>query len=180
MLRLPVASLIDAMNRYLTTLYGIELREENNANDLLWAKRVQCYSVYDRNGNVLGHLYLDMYARQNKDGDVCHMTVRCHKRLEDGSEQKPIVVLSLDFPSSVDTVPLPMVSTLCCILVTLGVSCVAVEQCVSRVRPCDALNAGTYKASARLGYTMRHRPCRDAVNTERNECSEESALCIRF
>ena len=51
---------------------------------------------HEREGAV-GHIYLDLFPRPGKYNHAAHFTVRCGRRLEDGSYQLPVVALVCNF-----------------------------------------------------------------------------------
>uniref|UniRef100_A0A1I7SLY1 Peptidase_M3 domain-containing protein n=2 Tax=Bursaphelenchus xylophilus TaxID=6326 RepID=A0A1I7SLY1_BURXY len=77
-------------------LYGINLEISRPEEHEIWDGDVVKIQV-EKGHDFLGTIYIDAERRKSKNIGDCHFTVRCSKLLEDGTNQKPIVVLSLSF-----------------------------------------------------------------------------------
>ncbi|CAD5229563.1 unnamed protein product [Bursaphelenchus okinawaensis] len=77
-------------------LYGIRLKVSKSDPHEIWegpVVKLECH----KGDQFLGTIYIDAESRRNKSDGDCHYTVKCSKTMDDGSHQKPIVVLSLSF-----------------------------------------------------------------------------------
>ena len=92
---------MNGLNMLFNQLYDIELEVQDTSNEYLWADDVVKIAVKDRKDELLlGHIYCDLFERENKINQDCHFTVRGGCKLDDGAYQTPIVVLSLNLPSN--------------------------------------------------------------------------------
>lgn len=90
---------MSGLNLLFNRLYDIELEVQSTTDEYVWVDDVVKVGVVDRqNGLLLGHIYCDLFERENKIGQDCHFTVRGGCELTAGEYQTPIVVLSLNFP----------------------------------------------------------------------------------
>jgi len=75
-------------------LFRIRLREiEASA----WHADVRCVQVEDESGTLLGHLYIDLYARTGKQSGAWVDSERNRRRHADGTLQTPIAYLCCNF-----------------------------------------------------------------------------------
>ena len=54
-------------------------------------------AVRHEKDGILGYIYCDFFDRPNKSTHDCHYTIRCGRRLDDGSYQIPRVVVNCCF-----------------------------------------------------------------------------------
>ncbi|XP_066586613.1 mitochondrial intermediate peptidase [Prorops nasuta] len=91
---------MDGLNILTQALYGIRLETVPVRNGEVWVESVHKLAVIDeQGGDILGYIYCDFYERERKPNQDCHFTIRGGKQLQDGSYQKPIVVLMLSLQS---------------------------------------------------------------------------------
>lgn len=87
------------LNLLFNQLYCIELEVQDTSNEYVWVDDVVKIAVVDKqNDRLLGHIYCDLFERENKISQDCHFTVRGGCELNANDYQTPIVVLSLNFP----------------------------------------------------------------------------------
>lgn len=67
----PANKTIDALLKIYEQFFEIEFRQ---ANIDLWHSDVKFYEVYEKNGSLLGLLFMDLYPRENKYGHACQTT----------------------------------------------------------------------------------------------------------
>lgn len=90
----PLDKVLSGFFEILTRIYGVNLKINTNAD--VWHPDVTCYDVIDSHKIVIGHVYLDLFARLNKRGgawmDECR--VRC---FTDNIKQLPVAYLTCNF-----------------------------------------------------------------------------------
>lgn len=90
----PVEKVMSGLFKITGQLFDIEISALNDAD--FWHKDAQCYRI-SRNGEVLAHFYLDLYARNNKRGGAWMANARGRRLLDDGSVQQPVAFLVCNF-----------------------------------------------------------------------------------
>lgn len=90
----PVEKVMSGLFKITGQLFDIEISAHDDAD--FWHKDAQCYRI-SRNGNVLAHFYLDLYARNNKRGGAWMANARGRRVLEDGGVQQPVAFLVCNF-----------------------------------------------------------------------------------
>ncbi|MDF2178726.1 oligopeptidase A [Aliiglaciecola sp. CAU 1673] len=94
-----VAGLFEVVKR----LYGLNIVERNDV--VTWHKDVHFYDIFDKQGELRGSFYLDLYARAHKRGGAW-MDVCLDKRQKtDGSWQHPVAYLTCNFNGPVGKKP---------------------------------------------------------------------------
>lgn len=122
-----VGTCIQGLSRLFSRLFGISLHYAPRPEEWMWDEQVRRMEVRDdQSGQVLGCIYMDLFARDGKAPNAAHYTVQCARkrswddvegdrryvhpsdmpaqqheilRKPDPNEEKqlPVVVLSLDF-----------------------------------------------------------------------------------
>ena len=90
----PVEKVMSGLFKITGQLFDIEISAHDDAD--FWHKDAECYRI-SRNGNVLAHFYLDLYARNNKRGGAWMANARGRRVLEDGGVQQPVAFLVCNF-----------------------------------------------------------------------------------
>ena len=90
----PVEKVMSGLFKITGQLFDIEISALNDAD--FWHKDAQCYRI-SRNGEVLAHFYLDLYARNNKRGGAWMANARGRRLLDDGRVQQPVAFLVCNF-----------------------------------------------------------------------------------
>jgi len=90
----PVEKVMSGLFKITGQLFDIEISALNDVD--FWHKDAQCYRI-SRNGEVLAHFYLDLYARNNKRGGAWMANARGRRLLDDGSVQQPVAFLVCNF-----------------------------------------------------------------------------------
>ncbi|KAF8274138.1 hypothetical protein EI94DRAFT_1768970 [Lactarius quietus] len=67
----------------LPSLYGVTLRPVELSPGEVWHPDVEKLEVVDETDGLLGRIYTDLFARQNKSSGAAHYTVRCSRRTDD-------------------------------------------------------------------------------------------------
>ncbi len=76
-------------------LFGLRMVEQSPTR--AWHPDVRLWRVEAADGELVGHLYADLYAREGKRGEVCAAPLRNRCRGPDGTTHTPAVVLLCDF-----------------------------------------------------------------------------------
>jgi len=97
----PANRVVPGMFSVVERLYGLRIQERQGVD--VWHRDVRFYDILDRDGNLRGSFYLDLYARPKKRGgawmDVC-VTRRKHAQCV----QLPVAYLTCNFtPPAGDT-----------------------------------------------------------------------------
>jgi oligopeptidase A len=96
----PQSKVIKGMLKITNKLYDIYFEELHNVNT--WHPDVKYYELYDKDGGIIGGLYVDLYARENKRGGAWMDDCICYREKADGEIQRPVAFLTCNFapPSS--------------------------------------------------------------------------------
>ncbi|UXY13897.1 M3 family metallopeptidase [Chitiniphilus purpureus] len=93
----------------LSGLFGLVERLYNlhfvAAEAPLWHPDVRFYRLENADGSEVGGLYLDLYAREGKQGGAWMNDVRSRRRLADGSRQTPVALIVCNFAKGVEGRP---------------------------------------------------------------------------
>ena len=97
----PEDSVLRGLFRVVETIYGIAIRESRAAT---WHPSVRFFDVADAQGALLGQFYLDMYAREHKQGGAW-MDDAINRRRAGAQVQHPVAYLTCNLSSPVDGKP---------------------------------------------------------------------------
>lgn len=90
----PLYKVLKGLFSILNTIYCINFIENNSADK--WHPDVICYDVLDNNDHIIGHIYLDLFARLHKRNgawmDECR--VKCNTN---DVQQNPVAYLTCNF-----------------------------------------------------------------------------------
>ncbi|GBN61789.1 Mitochondrial intermediate peptidase [Araneus ventricosus] len=89
---------MDGLNFIFKSLYNVTLQVEDVAEGELWHDDVRKVSVMEGD-EILGYIYCDFFERPQKPNQDCHFTIQGGRLCDDGTYQKPIVVLLLNLPN---------------------------------------------------------------------------------
>ena len=90
----PAQQVIEGMFDVVGKLYGISIAEKNGIDT--WHEDVQFYEIKDKQNQVRGQFYLDLFARANKRGGAW-MDECISRKKRDGSIQTPVAYLTCNF-----------------------------------------------------------------------------------
>eukprot|EP00803_Ostreobium_quekettii_P010274 evm.model.scf_4676.1 EVM.evm.TU.scf_4676.1 scf_4676:104-2674(-) len=90
--------IIRGLKSILKEVFGVVLSKEPLADGEAWDGGLMKLVAREESGEEIGCLYLDLFDRPYKYAGAAHFTVRCGRRLADGSYQTPVVVLVSRFP----------------------------------------------------------------------------------
>ncbi len=86
-----IGGLFDVVKR----LYGLDIRQVEEVDS--WHDDVRFYEIFDKNGDIRGRFYLDLYARPHKRGGAWMDECISRRKLADGSLQVPAAYLVCNF-----------------------------------------------------------------------------------
>jgi oligopeptidase A len=94
-----VSGLFEVVNR----LFGLQIIEISGINT--WHKDVQFFEVCDRDNNLRGRFYLDLYARAHKRGGAWMDDCKSRRELANGDIQYPVAYLTCNFNKPIGDKP---------------------------------------------------------------------------
>ncbi|VAW65983.1 Oligopeptidase A [hydrothermal vent metagenome] len=98
----PAPKVINGLFEIVKRLYAIDIKQIDNVN--VWHKDVTFYEIKDKEGNVRGQFYLDLYARNKKRGGA--WMDECVSRMKCGDEiQIPVAYLTCNLTAPVGNKP---------------------------------------------------------------------------
>ncbi len=98
----PAPRVIGGMFEVVRRLYDIEIVETNDIET--WHQDVVCYNI-SKEGQLIARFYLDLYARQNKNGGAWMNDCRVRRINADGNLQLPVAFLTCNFSAPVGDDP---------------------------------------------------------------------------
>lgn len=98
----PVKQVFDGLFQITSSLYGIEFKDVTaDAPKLglpVWHPDVHLWAVSDKaTHELLGHIYTDLFPRENKYNHAACWPLQAHKVFEDGTVEKPLAALVCNF-----------------------------------------------------------------------------------
>ena len=97
----PEGQVLTGLYRVVATIYGITIRETGAA---VWHPTVRFFDVVDRDGALIGQFYLDLYAREGKQGGAW-MDDAINRRRTGTTVQHPVAYLTCNLSPPVDGKP---------------------------------------------------------------------------
>ena len=97
----PEDKVLAGLYRLVETIYGITIREATAAT---WHPTVRFFDITDRDGTLIGQFYLDMYAREHKQGGAW-MDDAINRRRAGARLQHPVAFLTCNLSPPVDGKP---------------------------------------------------------------------------
>jgi oligopeptidase A len=97
----PEHAVLAGLFRVVETIYGIAIREAKAAT---WHPTVRFFEITDRDGALVGRFYLDLYAREGKQGGAW-MDDAINRRLTGAQVQHPVAYLTCNLSPPVDGKP---------------------------------------------------------------------------
>lgn len=108
----PESVVLAGLFRVIETLYGLAIRETTAP---VWHDSVKFYAIHDRDGQLVGQFYLDLYARDSKRGGAWMDNAITRRRLAGqettrkdaapGDIQTPVAYLTCNFSRPVGGKP---------------------------------------------------------------------------
>jgi len=99
----PEVRVVSGLFEVVGRLYGLDIREVQGVST--WHEDVRFFEIYDRDGQIRGRFYLDLYARQNKRGGAWMDECIVRRQRGDGSVQIPTAYLTCNFAPPVGDDP---------------------------------------------------------------------------
>lgn len=106
----PMDRVVDGLFKVAQASFGITMKDVTKQAALLnlpiWHTDVKLYEVKDTaSGDLLGHMYTDLFPRDNKYSHAACWGLRPRKVWPDGSVQKPLAALVCNFTKPTATTP---------------------------------------------------------------------------
>jgi oligopeptidase A len=98
----PANTVLNGMFEVVHRLFDIDVIESQDVET--WHEDVKTYDVV-RDESVIARFYLDLYARENKQGGAWMDDCRVRRVLHDGNIQLPVAYLTCNFSGPVGDVP---------------------------------------------------------------------------
>ncbi|MDO4642758.1 MAG: M3 family metallopeptidase [Cardiobacteriaceae bacterium] len=95
----PLSSVLQGMFSICQALFGVDFRE--NPALPVWHADARAYDMFDANGNLRAHFYLDPYARAKKRGGAW-MDIAVSRMRDGNTLQLPVAYLVCNFTPPVD------------------------------------------------------------------------------
>ncbi|QCU89167.1 M3 family metallopeptidase [Thiomicrorhabdus sediminis] len=99
----PVERVLDGLFSITKTLFDIQIKQTDSV--AVWHKDVRFFELKDRHGGVIGHFYLDLYARENKRGGAWMDSAITRWKHPQGQLQTPVAYLVCNFTPPVGDKP---------------------------------------------------------------------------
>lgn len=93
----PEHKVLEGLFRCVETLFGVEMLPDAAP---AWHPEVRFFRI-ERQGRLVGHFFLDLYARETKRGGAWMADVISRRRRQDGTIQTPVAYLCCNFPAPV-------------------------------------------------------------------------------
>ena len=105
----PEPKVVDGLFKLVQSLFSVTIRQ---AEAPVWHEDVRFYSI-ERDGQLVGQFYLDLYARSGKRGGAWMDDARGRKLTTGGVVQTPVAYLTCNFtpPATVDGIVQPSLFT---------------------------------------------------------------------
>lgn len=91
----PEPKVMQGLFELIKTLYGMTVEQIKGVD--VWHKEVQCYCVVDKQNQVRGYIYTDLFARPHKRSGAWMDSLQSRRKLDNGSVQLPIATLTCNF-----------------------------------------------------------------------------------
>ncbi|WP_410497847.1 M3 family metallopeptidase [Chitinibacter sp. S2-10] len=92
-------TVINGLFKLISELYGLAFVP---ATAPVWHQDVQYFELKNNDGSLVGGLYMDLHAREGKQGGAWMNDVRGRKLKADGTIQTPVALIVCNFASGVD------------------------------------------------------------------------------
>lgn len=92
-----VDTCLNGLDSLFLSLFGIRLQREKVKPGEVWHPLVQKISFVHESEGLLGHVYLDLYARETKLTSDCHFMIQGGRQRSDGRYQIPVITLCCSF-----------------------------------------------------------------------------------
>ncbi|WP_421317435.1 oligopeptidase A [Aeromonas veronii] len=99
----PASKVVKGLFEVVKRVFGMKVRERLGIDT--WHPDVRFYDIFDADDELRGSFYLDLYAREHKQGGAWMDVCLGRRYRQDGSLQKPVAYLTCNFNGSVDGKP---------------------------------------------------------------------------
>ncbi|WP_281705057.1 oligopeptidase A [Aeromonas taiwanensis] len=99
----PAGRVVKGLFEVVKRVFGMKVRERLGIDT--WHPDVRFYDIFDANDELRGSFYLDLYAREHKQGGAWMDVCLGRRYRQDGSLQKPVAYLTCNFNGPVDGKP---------------------------------------------------------------------------
>ncbi len=91
----PLPKVLEGLFKLVNVIFGLKVTEHKGVD--VWHPDVSFYDIFDRNGTHRGSFYMDLYARENKNGGAWMDSCIDRKLRKDGSLQIPVAYVICNF-----------------------------------------------------------------------------------
>ncbi|HDO1385043.1 TPA: oligopeptidase A [Aeromonas veronii] len=99
----PASKVVKGLFEVVKRVFGMKVRERLGIDT--WHTDVRFYDIFDADDELRGSFYLDLYAREHKQGGAWMDVCLGRRYRQDGSLQKPVAYLTCNFNGPVDGKP---------------------------------------------------------------------------
>ncbi|MFQ2921409.1 oligopeptidase A [Aeromonas allosaccharophila] len=99
----PASKVVKGLFEVVKRVFGMKVRERLGIDT--WHTDVRFYDIFDAEDELRGSFYLDLYAREHKQGGAWMDVCLGRRYRQDGSLQKPVAYLTCNFNGPVDGKP---------------------------------------------------------------------------
>ncbi|ENC9558114.1 oligopeptidase A [Aeromonas hydrophila] len=99
----PTSKVVKGLFEVVKRVFGMKVRERLGIDT--WHPDVRFYDIFDAEDELRGSFYLDLYAREHKQGGAWMDVCLGRRYRQDGSLQKPVAYLTCNFNGPVDGKP---------------------------------------------------------------------------
>ncbi|WP_376869037.1 oligopeptidase A [Aeromonas veronii] len=99
----PASKVVKGLFEVVKRVFGMKVRERLGIDT--WHPDVRFYDIFDADDELRGSFYLDLYAREHKQGGAWMDVCLGRRYRKDGSLQKPVAYLTCNFNGPVDGKP---------------------------------------------------------------------------
>ena len=99
----PEQKVVKGLFEVVHRLFGLTINQRENVD--VWHSDVKFYDVFDREGELRGSFYLDLYAREKKRGGAWMDECVGRRVLADGNIQHPVAYLTCNFNGPIGDKP---------------------------------------------------------------------------
>ncbi|WP_279500336.1 oligopeptidase A [Aeromonas veronii] len=99
----PASKVVKGLFEVVKRVFGMQVRERLGIDT--WHPDVRFYDIFDADDELRGSFYLDLYAREHKQGGAWMDVCLGRRYRQDGSLQKPVAYLTCNFNGPVDGKP---------------------------------------------------------------------------
>lgn len=95
---LPLSACLLGLADIVKNIFGVKMVPANPQDGELWHQDVEKLQLVEENGDVLGHIFLDLSPREGKYGHAAHFSIKCGRQPSGNRPyQTPTVALVCNF-----------------------------------------------------------------------------------